>query len=162
MDINSIYIRMKATQNPDKSVNCKWDFSDAFYYDINGENEQILTQKELSQKAIYAPDSENPLFIIFPKKIKFEYEGNESEEYKTQNVYFTIGELLETVRLFTEKRYNEKYTDQEYDFEDLYFTGVKGFCGLFSIEWEATNNIMHSFGNITDVNQLMALMAPNF
>ena len=138
MDIGSLYILLKIHQNKDRSVTCTWDFSDSLYYDPTTEDEQDITPELLKKQAIYSLDND-PLFIQLPKEIKLEDENIISDTYKARNGYFTVGEILEAVRSSTEKICNIKYTDKNYIFDDLYFTGLRGCCGPFQIIWERAN-----------------------
>jgi len=141
MDINSIIILLKTHQNEDNSVICYWDLNDAAIEDDKG-NTRELTPKDFSLEALYAPDPKNPLLIRLPGELQFEKGGRESEVYKSKNGYFTIGEILEAVRSFIEKIYNEKYSNSKYIFEDIYFEGISGSFKLFKIKMIIANNGM--------------------
>ena len=141
MDINSIIILLKTHQNEDNSVICYWDLNDAAIEDDKG-NARELTPKDLLLEALHAPDPQNPLFTRLPSELQFEKGGRESEVYKSKNGYFTIGEILEAVRSFIEKIYNEKYSNSKYIFEDIYFEGISGSFKLFKIKMIIANNGM--------------------
>ena len=138
MDINSVFILLKTHQNEDHSVTCYWDLNDAAIEDNEG-NARDLTPKDFLLEALYAPDQQNPLLIRLPGELQFEKEERESEVYKSKNGYFTIGEILEAIRSFIEKLYNEKYSNGKYTFKNLYFEGISGNLKLFEIKMAIAN-----------------------
>lgn len=154
MDINSIFILLKSRQNDDNSVTCSWDFSDAGYVDQEG-NETTLSVNDLTLQALYVPDPVNSLITQLPKELQFEREEKISKLFKASHGNFTIGEVLESVRSFIEQVYNEKYSNDNYTFTELYFEGITGSCGIFEIQMETGGgNMMSTFG----ITQLMEMM----
>ena len=156
MDINSIFVLLKSHQNDDNSVTCLWDFNDAGYVDSDG-YEKKLNMNELTLRALYTPDPENPLITRLPQEIQFEIKGKLSKLYKASLGLFTIGEILESVRSFIEQVYNEKYSNDKYTFTELYFEGIVGSSGVFEIIMESGGgNSITEFGGI--INQLIMNM----
>ena len=92
------------------------------------------------------------LFTALPNKLRFTTESLShvldenspiSELYTTTNGHFTIGEILEAVRSFTEQEYNKIFSDKKYTFNDLFFTGVSQLSSnMFELKWENTNQSM--------------------
>jgi hypothetical protein len=152
MDINSIFIRFKSTQNEDGSVTCRWDFTDAIYVDSEDE-EHPITPDIFGKIVLYAPDPANPLFTQFPKELTLEEDGKRSDTYKSPTGHFTIWGILEIVRSFVEKIYNEKYDGGRYTFNDLYFSGLHGMCGMFEIDWESAGET--TMNTLENLEQLM-------
>ena len=135
MDINSLLVLLKSKQNEDGSVSCMWDYPHSRYVDMDGK-EFFITSDIFDKRAIYAPDSQNPLFTCFPGEMKLEEGGVISENYKSSRGYFKIGEILEIVRTFMEKLYTSTYSHGKYTFDDLYFSGLNGMSDIFEIDWE--------------------------
>ena len=157
MDINNIYVSLIPQQNDDNSVTCLWDFGNAGYVDSEG-NEQILDKNKLALEALYIPDPDNPLIIRLPKEIQFEREDQISKLYKAKNCHFTIGEILEIVRNFIEKIYNEKYSDNKYVFNILYFEGLIGCGRNFEIRMELVEeNIIGDFGEFQQLINMLEM-----
>ena len=156
MDINSIYVLLKSHQNDDYTVTCSWDFSDAGYVDSEG-NERVLDKQKLALEALYVPDPENPLITQLPQELQFEKKDKISKLYKAKS-RFTLGEILEIVRSFVEKVYNEKYSNNRYTFKELYFEGITGTERSFEISLvSAGGNMMGAFGGRQQFADMMAM-----
>lgn len=147
MDINSVFILLKSRQNEDNSVTCYWDFNDAAVEDNEG-NSTELKPKDLMLKALQAPDPKNPLLTMLPTEIQLEFDKRMSDPYKSKNGYFTVGEILEVVRSFIEKIYNDKYSNGKYTFKDMYFEGLSGMWKVFEINMEIANNFIEQIFNM--------------
>ena len=156
MDINSIYVLLKSHQNDDNTVTCSWDFSDAGYIDSE-ENERVLDKQKLALEALYVPDPENPLITQLPQELQFEKKDKISKLYKAKG-RFTLGEILEIVRSFVEKVYNEKYSNNRYTFKELYFEGITETERSFEISLvSAGGNMMGAFGGLQQFVDMMEM-----
>ena len=140
MDINTIYILLKSHQNEDNSVTCYWDFNEAGKEDRDG-NTTDLVPNDYKLEALYAPDSKNPLLTRLPSEIELKMDDKKSNTYKSKNSHFTVGEILEAVRSFIEKIYNEKYSNGKYTFKDMYFEGLSGMWKVFEVNMEIANTL---------------------
>lgn len=145
-EINSLYVLLKTTQDDDFKITCTWDFSKSGNID-----ERVLTNKHFEKIAIYDPDSKNPLFTALPNELRFTTQSLShvldydpmSKLYKATNGRFTIGEILEAVRSFTEQEYNRVLSDKKYTFNDIFFTGITQLSpDVFELRWENTNQSM--------------------
>ena len=170
-EINSLYVLLKTTQD-DEKITCTWDFSKSGNID-----ECVLTNKHFDKIAIYDPDSKNPLFTALPNELRFTTQSLShvldydpmSKLYKATNGSFTIGEILEAVRSFTEQEYNRVLSDKKYTFNDIFFTGITQLSpDVFEIRWEETNlsmlnalgplDMLGGLNNGTAFGQLMNMM----
>ena len=151
MDISDIYVLLVPRQNADHSVTCSWDFTNAYYVDSN-DKERKLDKNTLTLEALHTPDPDNPFIIQLPQKLQFILEDEISKHYTATNYRFTIGEILENVRSFTEKVYNKKYSDGEYVFDKLYFEGLTGGGWIFDIKMEPAVRGMN------DLQELMTMV----
>ena len=154
MDINSIYIILRSHQNDDNSVTCSWDFNEAGYEDKEG-NVRNITLYDFMLDALHVPDPKNPLITQLPYEMRFEREGQTSKLYKAKWGRFTIGEILEAIRSFMEKIYNEKYSNDRYNFSELCFEGLTGMCGNFEIRMDITGGNINAFGGLQQFVDIM-------
>ena len=146
-EINSIYVLLRTRQDDDTlKITCTWDFSKSGNID-----ERVLTTKHFEKIAIYDPDSKNPLFTALPNELRFTTQSLShvldydpmSKLYKATNGYFTIGEILEAVRSFTEQEYNRVLSDKKYTFNDIFFTGITQLSpDVFELRRENTSQSM--------------------
>lgn len=157
MDISNIYVLLVSRQKADHSVICSWDFNNAYYVDSN-DAERKLDKKALALEALHTPDPDNPLIIQLPQTLQFILEDEISKHYTATNYHFTIGEILENVRSFTEKVYNEKYSDGEYVFNKLYFEGLTGGGWTFDIKMKPVIENTLGGRGLGNLQQLMNMM----